>query len=82
MGEIAEMMLSGVLCQVCGVFLGEETGYPVTCEDCDSEEEQDFKIECCCECDHFPAGADSTHCPMIKKKVKRLTNAKNCEFAE
>ncbi len=34
MGEIAEMMLDGTLCQVCGVFLGEDCGFPVTCRDC------------------------------------------------
>ena len=40
MGEIAEMMLDGTLCQVGGVFMGEDEdyevpAYPVTCKDCE-----------------------------------------------
>ena len=33
MGEIAEMMLGGTCCQMCGEFLHEDdpVGYPVTC---------------------------------------------------
>ena len=35
MGEVAEMMLDGTLCQVCGgVIDGTTPGYPRTCEDC------------------------------------------------
>ncbi len=44
MGEIAEMMLDGTLCQVCGVAMvhgedDEPAGYPVTCDDCLEEED-------------------------------------------
>lgn len=35
MGEIADMMLDGTMCQVCGVWLEQEpVGYPVTCAGC------------------------------------------------
>lgn len=36
MGDISEMMLSGLLCQACGTYMddGAEPGYPRTCEDC------------------------------------------------
>lgn len=35
MGEIAEMMLDGTLCQCCGEYIGkEENGLPAFCEDC------------------------------------------------
>ncbi len=35
MGEIAEMMLDGTLCQVCGGIIdGDTPGYPRYCEDC------------------------------------------------
>ena len=34
MGEIADMMLDGTLCQQCGCFLGDDQGYPQTCSDC------------------------------------------------
>jgi hypothetical protein len=38
MGEIADMMLSGLLCERCGVFMGgDEPGHPVVCEDCKRE---------------------------------------------
>ncbi len=30
-GEIAEMMLSGQMCQRCGEYLGDGDGYPVSC---------------------------------------------------
>jgi len=39
MGEIADMMLDGTLCQICGVLLdGDAKGYPVTCDGCKNEE--------------------------------------------
>ena len=41
MGEIAEMMLDGTLCQMCGVYLGEDDGFPVTCAGCKENEEVD-----------------------------------------
>ncbi|EPF4336884.1 hypothetical protein ACSSH6_000891 [Enterococcus faecalis] len=38
MGEIAEMMLEGVLCAGCGVFLDVDgNGYPEYCEDCQEQ---------------------------------------------
>lgn len=39
MGEIAEMMLDGTLCQYCGIYLGANTDYPVSCSICEEEEE-------------------------------------------
>ena len=39
MGEIADWILEGGACQVCGVHLddGEEPGYPRTCVGCSSK---------------------------------------------
>ena len=35
MGEIAEMVLEGILCKSCGGYIdGEETGHPRKCEEC------------------------------------------------
>lgn len=47
MGEIAEMMLGGILCQHCGVFLDvyEECGFPMSCSDCDDEQKKPLKIK-------------------------------------
>jgi hypothetical protein len=36
MGDIADMMLDGTLCQECGDYLGPECGYPRSCSGCDS----------------------------------------------
>ena len=41
MGEIAEMMLEGILCQQCGVYLGEGDGFPQLCPSCQSENDED-----------------------------------------
>jgi len=43
MGEIAEMMTDGTLCQVCGCELGSPgDGYPRTCSDCSEENDADM----------------------------------------
>ena len=34
MGEIAEMMLDGTLCEGCGEYLGETVGFPMYCPSC------------------------------------------------
>ena len=34
MGDIADMMLEGVLCQGCGVYLGDGDGFPIFCSGC------------------------------------------------
>lgn len=34
MGEIADLMLDGDICEVCGVELSEGNGYPQLCEAC------------------------------------------------
>lgn len=38
MGEIAEMMLEGTLCEWCGTHLGEGFGYPRLCPSCKAED--------------------------------------------
>ncbi len=40
MGEIADAMLEGEMCQVCGVYFDEPFGYPCTCEGCETEEKE------------------------------------------
>lgn len=34
MGEISEMILEGILCQVCGGYCENSNGIPQTCSDC------------------------------------------------
>ena len=38
MGDIADMILEGILCEICGTFLGDPIGHPETCDDCDEIE--------------------------------------------
>ena len=42
---MAEMMLDGTMCCVCGVYLEneKESGVPTPCEDCKSEFEKNWK---------------------------------------
>jgi len=41
MGEIADSILNGLLCELCGAYVdGEEPGYPRKCEMCREEEEE------------------------------------------
>ena len=37
-GEIADMMLDGTLCTVCGEFIGSDAGYPQACRGCSPEQ--------------------------------------------
>jgi len=41
MGEIADMMLEGVLCEGCGVYIGEGEGFPGLCGGCADERRAD-----------------------------------------
>jgi hypothetical protein len=57
MGEIANDMMSGLLCNGCGVYLGDTVGYPCFCEDCRKEAiEETGEHESC-----FPLHPDPKH---------------------
>lgn len=59
MGEIAEMMLEGELCEQCGTYIkGPSPGYPRKCNDC-----KPAFIKT-----NVPA---KVVCPHCKKRVKR-----------
>lgn len=46
MGEIADMMLDGTLCQCCGTFLDDApSGYPDTCIGCGGDDVPDDRAE-------------------------------------
>lgn len=49
MGDHAEMILNGILCESCGAFIDQiPKGYPCYCPDCIDEEDEypdDFKME-------------------------------------
>ena len=65
MGEIADMMLDGTMCQGCGVWLhgGEDgPGYPGYCSDCRRQERQEKS--------RTPSSKVS--CPTCGRKVKAI----------
>lgn len=44
MGEYAEDIIEGRVCQFCGVFMhqeAEQPGYPVTCDDCEEDDAEE-----------------------------------------
>lgn len=47
--SIAEDIIDGWCCQLCGVYFEEEHGYPVVCESCynelSEEEKKDYQLE-------------------------------------
>jgi Zn finger protein HypA/HybF involved in hydrogenase expression len=62
MGEVAEMMLDGTLCEGCGVYMDDEAGgYPRKCSDCDK---YDRGIS------SAPNRPARTECPTCGKVVK------------
>lgn len=40
MGEIADMMLEGVLCERCGEYIGDGVGHPRLCNACELEDKK------------------------------------------
>lgn len=59
MGEIAEMMLDGTLCEGCGVYMGADTGFPVRCAQCQNDGQ-------------VPRKGMKAECPVCKRKVKAV----------
>lgn len=48
MGDIADSIINGDFCEVCGEYLGSEGGgFPRTCEGCLQEEQITRKLYCC-----------------------------------
>ena len=60
MGEVAEMMLDGTLCEGCGAYIGAAVDYPRKCRQC----EKDFK----------PVARKKPRikCPMCDKFVSKV----------
>lgn len=67
MGEIADMMIDGTMCQCCGVFLHDGhdgPGYPGYCPDCQPED----AVACTKDGQARPS---KTNCPTCGKLVKK-----------
>ena len=61
MGEIADMMIEGDMCQVCGEWLGEGDGFPRTCRGCAGDAD---------EIDHDKLLRAKVRCPTCGKRCK------------
>ena len=60
MGDIADAMLDGSLCEGCGVYMGDDVGYPRKCSACSREERKASA----------PPAAIHADCPYCGKRVK------------
>lgn len=66
MGEIAEMMLDGTLCESCGDYIGNGEGFPVKCEGCKTQRtDKKFTAK-------FSASGSARHQSLGEKQIKRL----------
>lgn len=73
MGEVAEMMLDGTLCQGCGGFLNEEApGYPCYCIDCRAEAKQATKDDNAHAHRESQAAQKKVPCPTCGRRVKAV----------
>jgi len=67
MGDIADMMLDGTLCEGCGVYLdGDGEGFPRRCGDCLRHDKQEKR-------ERVPTKAQAapkTNCPTCNRRVK------------
>lgn len=70
MGEVAEMMMDGTLCQTCGVFVGEPDGYPRECNHCERESAKDRKAARQKAHEANQLAIRKVVCPVCGKRVK------------
>ena len=73
MGEIAEMMLEGAMCEECGEFIddGEECGYPRLCAACQPQHESGLDADIF-EIPRLLQRAAKVACPECGKLVKEI----------
>jgi Zn finger protein HypA/HybF involved in hydrogenase expression len=66
MGDLADMMLDGTLCEGCGVYLGDAVGYPRRCKPC----RKDQRTDAVRTATHIHHRATKTECPTCGRRVK------------
>ena len=66
MGDVADMMLDGMLCEGCGVYLGEAVNYPRRCKSC----QKGRRIDALRTATHTHHREQKTQCPTCGKRVK------------
>lgn len=67
MGDIADMMIGGAMCQSCGEYLGEGDGYPTFCASCAREQGIDLN-------DPYTEKPVKLACPECGRRVKGLAD--------
>jgi Zn finger protein HypA/HybF involved in hydrogenase expression len=73
MGEVAEMMLDGTLCEGCGVFLNDEpTGYPCRCSGCAAEAKTERAAQNITANQKIHAEQKKIPCMVCGRKVKTI----------
>ncbi len=81
MGDVSEMMLDGILCEGCGVFMGEEVGFPRVCHDCAQDRRREGRevrstgLGGYQDCGPKKAGKPTPKkiaCPVCQKRVKEV----------
>lgn len=75
MGEIAEMMLDGTLCEGCGDFIGEGTGIPGYCsEECARDRGATWfdGRDLTARTEPPAPNPAKTNCPHCNKRVKKV----------
>lgn len=82
MGEIAEMMLDGTLCEGCGVFLNAEpTGYPCHCSSCADEAKRERAARNIAANQKLHAEQKKISCAVCGRKVKTIGMANHMKDA-
>jgi hypothetical protein len=67
MGDIADMMLDGTLCQGCGVYLdGERFGVPSYCDACSGDQDETPINR------RIGPNAIKVNCPKCQRRVKEV----------
>lgn len=66
MGDVADMMLDGTLCEGCGVYLGEAVDYPRRCKQC----QKDQRVDALRTATHAHHREQKTPCPTCGRRVK------------
>jgi hypothetical protein len=73
MGDIADMILDGTLCEGCGAFLNDDApGYPCRCGSCASELKAEKKTANIAAHQAHIASQRKCKCPTCGRKVKEV----------
>lgn len=67
MGDIADMMLDGTLCEGCGVYLGSNNGFATRCAGCQEDDKEVLEFP-----NFLRPVTGKVSCPKCKRHVKEI----------